>query len=144
MGGPTLPPPSPLARGWRTSLWRSITAPCECIGLHAARRGDRFETLEPLQQGVREHFGRFEENAACSLTIRHEHGSNNLSNDFQRELKFLGMVSSPSFVREPERNGCVSGSSAPSKENQLWVRAFVTISGLGEALREFKRTYNGR
>jgi transposase InsO family protein len=79
---------------------------CECIGLHAAKGGDRFEAPEPLRQGVREHFGRFEAKAASGLAIRHDHGSNYLSDDFQRELKFLGMASSPSFVREPEGNGC--------------------------------------
>jgi putative transposase len=79
---------------------------CECIGLHAAKGGNRFEALEPLRQGVREHFGRFEAKAAEGLAIRHDHGSNYLSDDFQRELSFLGMASSPSFVREPEGNGC--------------------------------------
>ena len=29
----------------------------ECIGLHAAKRGTRFEALEPIRQGVRERFG---------------------------------------------------------------------------------------
>ena len=44
---------------------------CECVGLHAAKCGNRFEALEPLRQGVREHFGRFEAKAAEGLTIRH-------------------------------------------------------------------------
>jgi transposase InsO family protein len=79
---------------------------CECVGLHAAKRGDRFEALEPLRQGVREHFGGFEANAAEGRAIRHDHGSNDLGGGFQRELAFLGMVRSPSFVREPEGNGC--------------------------------------
>jgi putative transposase len=79
---------------------------CECVGLHAAKGGNRFEALEPLRQGVREHFGRFEAKAAEGLAVRHDHGSNYLSDDFQRELRFLGMTSSPSFVREPEGNGC--------------------------------------
>ena len=59
---------------------------CECVGLHAAKRGDRFEALEPLRQGVREHFGGFGAKVAEGLTIRHDHGSNYLSDDFQREL----------------------------------------------------------
>ena len=29
----------------------------ECIGLHAAKRGTRFEALEPIRQGIRERFG---------------------------------------------------------------------------------------
>jgi transposase InsO family protein len=117
---------------------------CECVGLHAAKRGNRFEALEPLRQGVREHFGRFEAKAASGLVIRHDHGSNYLSDDFQRELEFLGMTSSPSFVREPEGNGCAERFIRTLKENLLWVRAFATVTDLSVALREFKRTYNER
>jgi putative transposase len=117
---------------------------CECVGLHAAKRGDRFEALEPLRQGVREHFGRFEAKVACGLAIRHDHGSNYLSDDFQRELRFLGMESSPSFVREPEGNGCAERFIRTLKEQLLWVRTFATVAELVAALGEFKRTYNER
>jgi len=27
------------------------------VGIHATMHGDRFEALEPLRQGVRDHFG---------------------------------------------------------------------------------------
>jgi transposase InsO family protein len=54
---------------------------------------------------VREHFGGFEREIAAGLAIRHDHGSAYMSDDFQREVAFLGMTSSPSFVREPEGNG---------------------------------------
>jgi putative transposase len=117
---------------------------CECVGLHAAKKGDRFEALEPLRQGVREHFGRFEAKAAEGLAIRHDHGSNYLSDHFQRELRFLGMTSSPSFVREPEGNGCSERFIRTLKEQLLWVRSFATVADLVEALGEFKRTYNER
>jgi transposase InsO family protein len=84
-----------------------LTSPNTTFGYTpASRRGNRFEALEPLRQGVREHLGRFEAKAAEGLAIRHDHGSKYLSDDFQRELRFLGMASSPSFVREPEGNGC--------------------------------------
>jgi putative transposase len=117
---------------------------CECVGLHAAERGDRFEALEPLRQGVREHFGRFEAKAAEGLTIRHDHGSAYMSDDFRREREFLGMASSPSFVREPEGNGCAERFIRALKEQLLWVRTFATAAELAEALREFKRIYNER
>src|SRR4051812_48203581 len=117
---------------------------CECVGLHAAKRGARFEALEPLRQGVREHFGGFEAKVAEGLAIRHDHGSNYLSDDFQRELKFLGMASSPSFVREPEGNGCAERFIRTLKENLLWAQTFATVAELVEALREFKREYNER
>lgn len=31
----------------------------ECVGIHAAKRGTRFEALEPLRQGIKEYFGAF-------------------------------------------------------------------------------------
>ncbi len=117
---------------------------CECVGLHVAKRGDRFEALEPLRQGVREHFGGFDRGIARGLAIRHDHGSAYLSDDFQRELSFLGMESSPSFVREPEGNGCAERFVRTLKEQLLWVRTFATVTELAEALGEFKRTYNER
>ena len=54
------------------------------------------------------------------------------------------MVSSPSFVREPEGNGCAERFIRTLKEQLLWVRTFATVAELVEALREFKRTYNER
>jgi putative transposase len=115
---------------------------CECIGLHASQSGNRFEALEPIRQGVREHFGGFGRGVAAGLSIRHDHGSAYLSDDFQRELEFLGMVSSPSFVREPEGNGCAERFIRTLKENLLWVETFATVEGLIAALQEFKRAYN--
>ena len=117
---------------------------CECVGLHAAKGGNRFEALEPLRQGVREHFGVFDAGVASGLAIRHDHGGNYLGDDFRRELSSLGMVSSPSFVREPEGNGCAERFIRTLKEQLLWVRTFATVAELVEALREFKRAYNER
>jgi transposase InsO family protein len=114
----------------------------ECIGIHASKSGNRFEALEPLRQGVREHFGGFERGIAAGLAIRHDHGSAYMSDDFQQELRFLGMTSSPSFVREPEGNGVAERYIRTLKENLLWVRHFATVAQLVEALQEFKRRYN--
>jgi transposase InsO family protein len=116
----------------------------ECIGLHASKSGNRFEALEPIRQGVREHFGGFDRGIAAGLAIRHDHGSAYMSDDFQRELAFLGIASSPSFVREPEGNGCAERFVRTLKENLLWVRRFATVVELIEALQEFQRQYNDR
>jgi transposase InsO family protein len=114
----------------------------ECIGLHASLSGNRFEALEPLRQGVREQFGGFDQAIAAGLAIRHDHGSAYMSDDFQGELAFLGMTSSPSFVREPEGNGVAERFIRTLKENLLWVRTFTTLAELVEALQEFRRRYN--
>jgi transposase InsO family protein len=114
----------------------------ECLGIHAAREANRFEALEPLRQGVRRSFGLFAENAAQGLSLRHDHGSQYLSDHFQQELRFLGIASSPAFVREPQGNGCIERFFRTLKENLLWVRTFRTVEELRLALLEFKRLYN--
>jgi transposase InsO family protein len=114
----------------------------ECVGVHASNSGNRFEALEPIRQGVREYFGGFDRGIATGLAIRHDHGSAYMSDDFQRELTFLGMRSSPSFVREPEGNGVAERFVRTLKENLLWVRSFATVVELVAALLEFKRVYN--
>jgi len=114
----------------------------ECVGIHAAQRGTRFEALEPLRQGVREHFGAFAPQAVQGLALRHDHGSQYMSHDFQEELAFLGVASSPAFVRAPEGNGVAERFVRILKENLLWVRNFNTVEELRQALLKFQRTYN--
>ncbi len=114
----------------------------ECIGLHAARPGTRFEALEPLRHGVREHFGGFDQNVAVGLQLRHDHGSQFISHAYQEELRFLGIESSPAYVRQPEGNGCAERFIRTLKEQLLWLRRFATVSKLNSALKEFMHKYN--
>src|SRR5690349_17668034 len=114
----------------------------ECVGIHAARRATRFEALEPIRQGVRERFGAFSKGAAPGLAVRHDHGSQYVSNAFQEELTFLGIESSPAFVRAPEGNGCAERFIRTVKENLLWLRRFETVEELRLTLIEFKDRYN--
>jgi len=114
----------------------------ECVGIHAAQRATRFEALEPIRQGVRDHFGGFARNIARGLAIRHDHGSQYMADAFQKELAFLGLESSPAFVRAPEGNGCAERFIRTLKENLLWVRTFDTIEDLRQALLAFRDTYN--
>ena len=114
----------------------------ECVGIHAARRATRFEALEPIRQGVRACFGGFAEGLASGLQLRHDHGSQFVADDFQRELAFLGIVPSPALVREPEGNGCAERFIRTLKENLLWLRRFASIEELRQALHAFKDAYN--
>ncbi len=114
----------------------------ECVGIHAALHGTRHEALEPIRQGVVERFGSVEKGAAADLSIRHDHGSQYMSHDFQKEIAWLGAVSSPAFVRAPEGNGCAERFIRTLKENLLWVRTFHTVEELRLALLDFRQTYN--
>ena len=91
----------------------------ELVGIHAARRGTRLEALEPIRQGVRRSFGAFGKDVAVGLTLRHDHGSQFISEDFQREIAFLGIKDSPSYVREPQGNGIAERFVRILKENLL-------------------------
>jgi transposase InsO family protein len=105
---------------WGTDLTTTVTlddgqvavfiaidhATAELVGVHAAKRATRYEALEPLRQGIRRCFGLIEANVARWLAVRHDHGSQYLSDAFQYELAFLGIESSPALVRAPEGNGC--------------------------------------
>ena len=50
--------------------------------------------------------GGFAQAIARGLAVRHDRGSQYMSDAFQKELAFLGIESSPAFVRAPEGNGC--------------------------------------
>jgi transposase InsO family protein len=91
---------------------------------------------------VRERFGAFAKRIAGGLRLRHDHGSQYVSHHFQAEIRFLGLESSPAFVRQPEGNGCAERFIRTLKENRLWVRHFATVEELRLALQAFKDLYN--
>jgi transposase InsO family protein len=147
--------PDAVDEMWGTDLTTTVTGEgqaavfvaldhrsAECVGIHAALRADRFEALEPLRQGVRRHFGGFAQGIAAGLAVRHDPGSQYMSDAFREELRFLGIESSPAFVRAPEGNGCAERFIRTLKENLLWVRTFDTVEELRVALLEFRETYN--
>src|SRR5471030_3310299 len=141
---------------WGTDMTQTITvgegrayvfvavehANSEIVGIHAARSANRFEALEPVRQGVRRCFGSISPGVARGLKLRHDHGSNYMSGDFQDEIKCLGIEASPSFVREPECNGVAERFIRTLKENLLWVKTFETIEQLRAELVAFARYYN--
>lgn len=141
---------------WGTDMTQTITvregrayvfvavehANSEVVGIHASRSANRFEALEPVRQGVHRCFGPIAPGVARGLKLRHDHGSNYMSGDFQDEIECLGIQASPSFVREPQGNGVAERFIRTLKENLLWVRTFDTIEELRAGLVDFARHYN--
>ena len=115
---------------------------CELLGIHAALKADRYEAIVPLHQACRASFGGVGKAIAAGLKLRHDNGSQFISRAFQAELRFLGMDSSPSFVRAPEGNGCIERFWRTLKEQLLWIHAFANIEDLNQALQEFRDLYN--
>ena len=116
----------------------------ECLGIHAARWGNRFEALVPFRQAIRTIFGDFRKGIVEEkhLHLRHDHGSQFMSKDYQAEVKFVGVASSPAYVREPETNGCAERFVKTLKEQLLWIRRFDTVEELNKALQRFMDDYN--
>ena len=114
----------------------------ECLGVRAALRGTRFEAIECLREAVWATRGHYEVGIAQGTRLRHDHGSQFISHAFQDELRTLGIESSPSFVRQPEGNGCVERFIRTLKEQLLWLRRFGTVAELDTALREFRDRFN--
>jgi transposase InsO family protein len=117
-------------------------ATAECLGIHAAKYGTRFEALEPIRQGVRRIFGAYGPDVASGLQLRHDHGSQFVSDHFQTEIAFLGIESSPAFVRAPEGNGCIERFFRTLKEQLLWVRSFADAEDVRRAVLEWIALYN--
>ena len=59
-----------------------------------------------------------------------------------RNLRFVGIRSSPSFVRSPEGNGCVERFIRTLKEQLLWLTRFASVEELHAALQEFIDRFN--
>ena len=80
--------------------------------------------------GVHRSFGSIAPGVARGLKLRHDHGSNYISSDFQGEIKCLG-IEAFAVLRARTRGQRRRQALHPNlKENLLWVRTFKTIEEL--------------
>jgi len=87
----------------------------------ASRRWNR------CAKDVRDYCGGFRAGAAAGIRNRHDHGSQYMSDDYQAEIAFLGMASSPSFVRQPECKRLRRTVHSHAERAVLWVRVFRNV-----------------
>ena len=73
----------------------------ELLGHHVCKRGDRLAAYEPFAQAVNRIFGSSLADAARGFELRHDHGSQYLTEYFQGPSRFHGFISSFAFVGEP-------------------------------------------
>ena len=99
------------------------------------------EAVETIRQGVTKYLGAIAKDIATGLQLRYDHGSNLMSNDFQKEIAFLGIKASSSSVRKPEGNGATERFIRPLRESLLWVPDFETIERLRLAQIDFAPWY---
>ena len=98
----------------------------DVVGWHVAKKGDRWAALEPIRQGVRAHMGGFGKAIALGLGLRHDWGLQYRAKQFQAEIKWLGIRSTPAYVGEPECNGVA----------ERFIRTLNALSQLQKAVAD--------
>lgn len=136
------PPDGSPPRATPPSTSSSTTAPASASG--HTRQGEEPASRPSSACGrpsgaTKDHY---EVGIAGGISLRHDHGSQFISNAFQDELKTVGIEFSPSFVRQPQGNGCVERFIRTLKEQLLWVRPFDSVEQLDLALCEFAQRLN--
>jgi hypothetical protein len=91
---------------------------------------------------VRQRFGHLSAGAARGLALRHDHGSDFMADDFQKQIRFWGVAPSYAFVGEPETNGVIERLFRTLKEQVVHGRIFQTIDEVRDAVRAFVVRYN--
>jgi len=114
----------------------------ELLGWHVARRGTRFEALQAVGMAVRNQFGRVDAGAARGLALRHDHGSNFMSDAFQKQIRSWGIAPSYAFVGEPQTNGVIERLFRTLKEQIVYGGIFQTVDEVRDAVRAFAARYN--
>ena len=78
----------------------------ECVGIHADKRANRFQALEPVRQGVRQHFGAIGKDVAAGL-------SSGTTTD-RTTCPTTSRARSPSSASRPRRPSCASPRATAS------------------------------
>lgn len=113
----------------------------ECLGWHVCKIGDRFAAWEPLAQAIANTLGGVP-NAARGVELRHDHGSQYLTDHFQSNARFHGFTPSFALLGEPETNGVVERFHRTLKEQIIHGRSYKNLAQLRAATATFVHTYN--
>ena len=116
----------------------------EILGWHTSIIGDRFAALEPVHQAVLKEYGSLNKGVVqdIGLSLRSDHGSQYDSRYFQTELKYLGLMHSPAFVRSPECNGIIDRFNRTLEEQVFDVHCFESIDEARQVIAKFIDDYN--
>ncbi len=114
----------------------------ECVGWHVCKVGSRFAALEPISQGLQRIYGSVDAETARGLSLRMDHGSQYLSDHFQKQIRYWGITPSFGFVEEPETNGVAERFNRTLKEQAIHGQIFKNLEEVREAVGHFVEEYN--
>jgi putative transposase len=116
----------------------------EILSWHVTKVGNRFAALEPVREAIRREFGVLRKGIAenMGLSLRNDHGSQYDSRDFQNEVKYLGLIASPAFVRSPECNGIIERFHRTLQEQVFDIHSFENLDEARSRIATFIDDYN--
>lgn len=113
-----------------------------CVGIHAAKVGNRFAALQPIAQGLQAEFGGTGAHVGKALKLRMDHGTQYTADDFLKQIEFWGIDRSFAFVAEPQTNGVVERFNRTLKEQAIHGRLFKNLEEVRQAVTAFRDHYN--
>lgn len=116
----------------------------ELLAWHICKNGDRYAAMEPVKEAVRKVFSKVEKDVCkgMELKLRSDHGTQYDLGDFMREMEFLGLNMSKSFVRSPESSGYIECFNKTLEEEVFSLGHFRTLEDAYQAIRVFIDNYN--
>ena len=116
------------AEGWYWFFAAAGHRDSDVVGWRVAKKGDRWAALEPVQ-GVRAHMGGFGKAIALGLGPRRDWGLRYGAKQFQAEIKWLGIRSTPASTSANR-----SATASPSASSRRSRRSASTCT-ISETLR---------
>ena len=126
--------------GWIFAAVEHWTA--EYVGRHVCKVGSRFAALDPIAQGLERLYGSLDADVARGLALRMDHGSQDLSDHFLKQIRYWGIHPSFGFVEEPETNGVAERWHRTLKEQAIHGRIFQNLEAVRAAVADFGERYN--
>ena len=113
----------------------------EVMGCHVTKRGDHLAACEPVAQGILSEFGSVVAGAARGISLRIDHGSQYLSDHFQKQIRAWGMAPRFAFLEQPQAGGVVERFFRILKDQVIYGRVFKNLEEVRQAVSDFVELY---
>ena len=89
-------------------------------------------------------YGSVDADVVRGLALRLDHGSQYLSDHFLKQIRYLGIHPSFTFIEEPETNGVAERWNRTLKEQAIYGRVFQNLEEVRAAVADCSARFEGR
>ena len=100
--------------------------------------------MEPVKAAVKKIFKSLDKGVCKGtwLKLRSDHGTQYDSDDFMKEMDYLGLDMSKAYVRSPECNGCIERFNRTIEEEVFSIEQFSSLEQAQRIIETFIGNYN--